>query len=121
MWSRRSSGPTGSAAPFGGGGGGAALAAPTRPRGAALMGRGGMGEVHRAYDTRRERFVALKRLLRELAADEQYRSRFQRESALAAKLNDPHIVPIHDYGDIDGRLFIDMRLVDGGDLADLIK
>jgi len=80
-----------------------------------------MGEVHRAYDTRRERFVALKRLLRELAADEQYRSRFQRESALAAKLNDPHIVPIHDYGDIDGQLFIDMRLVDGGDLADLIK
>jgi eukaryotic-like serine/threonine-protein kinase len=87
----------------------------------ALIGRGGMGEVHRAYDTRRERFVALKRLLRELAADEQYRSRFQRESALAAKLNDPHIVPIHDYGDIDGQLFIDMRLVDGGDLADLIK
>src|SRR6185312_11504528 len=87
----------------------------------ALIGRGGMGEVHRAYDTRRERFVALKRLLRELAADEQYRSRFQRESALAAKLNDPHIVPIHDYGEIDGQLFIDMRLVDGGDLADLIK
>jgi outer membrane protein assembly factor BamB/serine/threonine protein kinase len=87
----------------------------------ALIGRGGMGEVHRAYDTRRERFVALKRLLRELAADEQYRNRFQRESALAAKLNDPHIVPIHDYGDIDGQLFIDMRLVDGGDLADLIK
>ena len=87
----------------------------------ALIGRGGMGEVHRAYDTRRERFVALKRLLRELAADEQYRIRFQRESALAAKLNDPHIVPIHDYGEIDGQLFIDMRLVDGGDLADLIK
>jgi len=87
----------------------------------ALIGRGGMGEVHRAYDTRRERFVALKRLLRELAADEQYRSRFQRESALAAKLSDPHIVPIHDYGEIDGQLFIDMRLVDGGDLADLIK
>ena len=86
----------------------------------ALIGRGGMGEVHRAYDTRRERFVALKRLLRELAADEQYRMRFQRESALAAKLNDPHIVPIHDYGEIDGQLFIDMRLVDGGDLAGLI-
>jgi outer membrane protein assembly factor BamB len=87
----------------------------------ALIGRGGMGEVHRAYDTRRERFVALKRLLRELAADEQYRNRFQRESALAAKLSDPHIVPIHDYGEIEGQLFIDMRLVDGGDLADLIK
>ena len=86
----------------------------------ALIGRGGMGEVHRAYDSRRQRYVALKRLLRELAADEQYRSRFQRESALAAKLNDPHIVPIHDYGEIDGQLFIDMRLVDGGDLAGLI-
>ena len=79
-----------------------------------------MGEVHRAYDTRRERYVALKRLLRELAADDQYRARFQRESAMAAKLNDPHIVPIHDYGEIDGQLFIDMRLVDGGDLAGLI-
>ena len=86
----------------------------------ALIGRGGMGEVHRAYDTRRERYVALKRLLRELAADDQYRARFQRESAMAAKLNDPHIVPIHDYGEIDGQLFIDMRLVDGGDLAGLI-
>ena len=85
-----------------------------------LIGRGGMGEVHRAYDTRRERFVALKRLLRELAADEQYRSRFQRESALAAKLNDPHIVPIHDYGEIDGQLFIDMPLVDGTDLDGLV-
>ena len=77
-------------------------------------------KVHRAYDSRRQRYVARKRLLRELAAHEQYRSRFGCESALAAKLNDPHIVPIHDYGGTDGRLFVDMRLVDGGDLAGLI-
>jgi serine/threonine protein kinase len=78
-----------------------------------LLGRGGMGEVYRAYDTRRGRVVALKILQTELARDEGFRARFRRESDSAARLQNPHVVPIHDFGEIDGRLYIDMRLVDG--------
>ena len=78
-----------------------------------LIGRGGMGEVYRAFDTVKERTVALKRLPVALAADTEFQARFRKESALAARLSEPHIIPIHDYGVIDGQLFIDMRLVVG--------
>ncbi|HEY2220901.1 protein kinase domain-containing protein [Actinomycetospora sp.] len=81
------------------------------------LGRGGMGEVYRAFDTGRERSVALKLLLRELALDDEFVARFRREARVAARLSEPHILPIHDFGEIDGRLYIDMRLVDGPDLA----
>ncbi|MGE0299068.1 MAG: serine/threonine-protein kinase, partial [Pseudonocardia sp.] len=86
-----------------------------------LIGRGGMGEVHRAFDTRRDRIVALKRLPTALAQDEDFRARFRKEASVAARLHEPHIVPIHDFGEIDGVLFIDMRLVEGEDLAALLK
>ena len=87
----------------------------------ALIGSGGMGEVYRAYDTVRDRVVALKRLPSHLVADPDFKARFHRESQLAARLREPHVVPIHDFGEIDGQLFIDMRLVEGTDLATLLR
>lgn len=86
-----------------------------------LLGRGGMGEVHRAYDTVRKRTVALKRLPFSLARDEAFRSRFRTESEVAARLSEPHVLPVHDYGEIDGRLYIDIRYVDGPDLGSLLS
>ncbi len=84
------------------------------------LGRGGMGEVWRALDTRKDRHVALKILGVWLASEADYARRFSREAALAAGLNAPHIVTIHDYGEIEGRLFIDMQLVEGTDLHTMI-
>ena len=85
-----------------------------------LLGAGGMGEVYRAYDTRRDRYVALKLLPEAVSGDPEYVKRFQRESHVAARLRDPHVIPIHDSGEIDGQLFIDMRLVDGADIGALL-
>jgi YVTN family beta-propeller protein len=85
-----------------------------------LLGVGGMGEVYKAYDTQRDRHVALKLLPESLSGDREYLKRFQGESNLVARLRDPHVIPIHDFGDIGGRLFIDMRLVDGADIGALL-
>ncbi|MGV0853049.1 serine/threonine-protein kinase [Mycolicibacterium phlei] len=86
-----------------------------------LIGVGGMGEVYRAYDTARERTVAIKLLRPEMAADPNFQERFRRESRVAARLQDPHVIPVHDFGDIDGVLYIDMRLVEGASLKDLLR
>ncbi|OBF79639.1 serine/threonine protein kinase [Mycobacterium sp. 852002-51163_SCH5372311] len=86
-----------------------------------LLGRGGMGEVYAAYDTVKDRTVALKLMSQHFSSDDVFRRRMQREAHTAGRLQEPHIVPIHDYGEIDGQLFIDMRYVDGNDVAALIR
>jgi serine/threonine protein kinase len=85
-----------------------------------LLGRGGMGEVWKAYDTTIDRVVALKMLLPHYAQDPDFETRFRREARAAARLDDPHVVPIHDVGEIDGRLYVTMRLINGVDLQTLL-
>ena len=86
-----------------------------------LIGRGGMGVVYRASDLRLKRTVALKLMAPELALDQRFRERFARETELAMSLEHPNVVPIHDAGDIDGRLYLAMRHVEGGDLRALLQ
>ncbi len=86
-----------------------------------LIGRGGMGEVWRAHDTTTQRMVAIKVLPTRLAKDEEYEQRFNREARAAAQLNEPHVIPIHGFGEIDGRLYVDMRLIEGRDLNDMLS
>src|ERR1700757_1314588 len=81
-----------------------------------VLGRGGMGEVWRAHDTDTDRIVALKLLPAGLSEDDDFKRRFRREAHAAARLNSPHVIPIHHYGEIDGRLFVNMRLIEGRDL-----
>ena len=85
-----------------------------------LIGRGGMGEVYQAYDTKTQRIVALKVLPPHLAQDASFQDRFRRESHAAAGVNDPHVVPIHGFGEIDGRLYLDMRLIEGRNLGTML-
>lgn len=86
-----------------------------------LLGKGGMGEVYEAEDTVRHRVVALKLLPEAVSHDPVFRARLQREAQAAGRLQEPHVVPIHDYGEIDGLLFVDMRLIDGTDLRTILR
>jgi YVTN family beta-propeller protein len=85
-----------------------------------LIGRGGMGVVYRAFDLRLKRTVALKLMAPQLALDVRFRERFAREAELAVSLEHPNVVPIHDAGDIDGRLYLAMRYVEGTDLRAIL-
>ncbi|MGW4770384.1 protein kinase domain-containing protein [Nocardia sp. NPDC004278] len=86
-----------------------------------LLGSGGTGQVWLARDTVADRDVALKVLAATHAADPTYRLRFTREARLAAHAPGPHMVPIHNFGELDGRLYIDMEFIEGTDVAALLR
>src|SRR5262249_17761271 len=86
-----------------------------------LIGAGEVGEVYSADDTVKDRTVALKLLRAEMAANPEFQQRFRHESRMAAQLRAPHVIPVHDFGEIDGVLFVDMHLVRGTSLRDLLR
>ena len=84
------------------------------------LGAGGMGEVYLAQHPRLPRRDALKVLSAAVCAESEYRQRFNREADIAATLWHPHIVEVHDRGDVDGQLWISMDYVEGTDAARLL-
>src|SRR5437868_3050607 len=85
------------------------------------LGEGAMGTVFLAEETTSGRRVALKLLAAELANDERFRSRFLRETELAASLDHPHVVPTLAAGEENGTLYLAMAHVDGSDLRKLLR
>ena len=86
----------------------------------AEIGRGGMGVVYRATDTRLKRDVALKVLPEDLVADPERRQRFIREAQTASQLSHPNIGVIYEVDEADGRTFITMELIRGEQLSDVL-
>lgn len=86
-----------------------------------LLGRGPTGEVYEAVDTQKDRPAALKLLSPALGRDPAFREWLQREALTVGRVQEPHVVPVRDYGELDGEAFIDMPLVHGADLSALLK
>src|SRR6201990_3342596 len=86
-----------------------------------LLGRGGMGEVYEAEHTVKEWTVAVKLMSDTFSKDPVFRERMKREARIAGRLQEPHVVPIHDYGEIDGQMYMEMRLIEGTDLDSVLK
>ncbi|WP_199441130.1 serine/threonine-protein kinase [Umezawaea beigongshangensis] len=86
-----------------------------------VLGRGGMSVTYRATDVRLGRKVALKVIGEHLTADAEFRERFVDEARNTSAIDHANIVPLYDFDEVDGLLYIAMRLVDGSDLASLIK
>ena len=88
-----------------------------------LLGAGGFGQVFRAYNTRSNKpphAVALKILPSEAAGDSEFRERFLRECEIISALSAPHIVAVNNFGETDGKLFLEMDLLEGLDLGRLL-
>ncbi|MCC5697165.1 serine/threonine protein kinase, partial [Klebsiella pneumoniae] len=86
-----------------------------------VLGRGGMSVMYRATDVRLGRKVALKVMGEHITNDAEFRERFVDEARNTSAIDHANIVPLYDFGEVDGMLYIAMRLVEGSDLASLIK
>jgi serine/threonine protein kinase/cyclophilin family peptidyl-prolyl cis-trans isomerase len=86
-----------------------------------LIGRGASGKVYRADDTVADQVVAVKVLAPELGEDPEFLEQFRRDVPAAAGLNNRHVVPIHNFGQIGGQLYVDMQLIDGCNLGRAIR
>jgi serine/threonine-protein kinase len=86
-----------------------------------LLGQGGMARIYRGHDNQLDRDVAVKLLRPEYGRDPDFSSRFRQEAQNAASLNHPNIVGVHDFGQDEAGPFIVMELVDGEDLASIVK
>ena len=85
------------------------------------IGRGGMADVWSARDKRLNRTVAIKTIGRDLSVDNEPLKLFEKEAQTIAQLEHPHILPIYDFGEHTGQLYIVMRYVTGGSLEDLLS
>ncbi|QRP46729.1 serine/threonine-protein kinase [Amycolatopsis sp. FDAARGOS 1241] len=86
-----------------------------------VLGKGGMSVTYEATDVRLGRKVALKVIGDHLGTDAEFRERFVDEARNTSAIDHANIVPLYDFGELDGMLYIAMRMVDGGDLAGLIS
>ncbi len=87
----------------------------------APLGEGGMAAVYKAYQANVDRYVAVKVLPRFFAGDPDYVSRFEQEARVLARLQHPHILPVHDFGQADGYTYIVMPFVQSGALESLLQ
>src|SRR3990167_11123067 len=85
------------------------------------LGRGGMGVVYKAEDTKLKREVAIKFLPHYISANEEERHRFEIEAQAAASLNHPNISTIYSIEEVNNNVFIAMEYIDGVELKDKIK
>ena len=84
------------------------------------IGRGGMATVFKAYQPSMDRYVAIKILPSHFTEDASFMGRFTQEARTLARLEHPHILPVHDYGEQDGTTYLVMRYVQAGTLKDLV-
>ena len=92
-----------------------------RYRIALQVGKGGMGDVYRAYDLELGQAVALKFLPTDLQSDPTRLERFRREVRIARQIGHPNVCRVYDIGQVDGRHFLSMEYIDGEDLASLLR
>ena len=86
-----------------------------------VLGAGGMGEVYLAKDSRLDRTVALKVLSQDIASDKRRMQRFRQEAKIASSLNQPNILTIFEFGEVDGLTFLATEFIDGETLRDYLR